>query len=354
MEESFHQLYHQIVNPTPGWYRGDFHLHTTASDGKYTLQELLQLSKQAGCDFIAVTDHNSIQAFDQPYQENGLAIIPGIEVTLAEGHWNALGVPGWCRWMEHVCVGQIQTTLEVKPVTVNQLLDEIRQQGILNSINHPLLAPWEWRDGTTDWRHVHCVEVWNDPFWPDNRTATPQAIAMWTDLLNEGYRITAVGGSDFHFLPEDSTQYPGEIPGLPFTYVYGENLSWKAVIDGLLHQRVYISRGAQLNFQAQANGQSVTIGGDLGEGCEQVELFATISGFEGKGELRLIRNGLPVRGWLLDQPAGEFEWLDAAPEIFTWYRLDVLDAEGQFLALTNPIFSGVPVSPSRFKFADFV
>jgi Predicted metal-dependent phosphoesterases (PHP family) len=39
--------------------KGDFHLHTTASDGKLSPKELVSLGKNQGLDIIAITDHDN-------------------------------------------------------------------------------------------------------------------------------------------------------------------------------------------------------------------------------------------------------------------------------------------------------
>jgi DNA polymerase (family X) len=38
--------------------RGDLHMHTTATDGKATLEEMVDAARQRGLDYIAITDHS--------------------------------------------------------------------------------------------------------------------------------------------------------------------------------------------------------------------------------------------------------------------------------------------------------
>ena len=40
--------------------RADLHIHTTASDGTWTPQELVQQALQVGLGALAVTDHDSV------------------------------------------------------------------------------------------------------------------------------------------------------------------------------------------------------------------------------------------------------------------------------------------------------
>ena len=62
----------------------DLHLHTTASDGRATPRELVDLASAAGLTVMAVTDHDTtasvadVQAFART---RGIEAIPGIEIT---------------------------------------------------------------------------------------------------------------------------------------------------------------------------------------------------------------------------------------------------------------------------------
>ena len=64
--------------------RADLHLHTTASDGLLTPEQLTEKAAQAGFDLIAVTDHDSMdgvesaRAFAKPL---GLGVLTGVELS---------------------------------------------------------------------------------------------------------------------------------------------------------------------------------------------------------------------------------------------------------------------------------
>lgn len=67
----------------------DLHIHTIYSyDGTASVPAVLAHAKQVGLDVIAITDHDEIkgalQAFDLA-PEFGIEVIPGIEITTAEG-----------------------------------------------------------------------------------------------------------------------------------------------------------------------------------------------------------------------------------------------------------------------------
>ncbi len=132
----------KVLNPQAGWYRGDFHAHTHYSDGIHTPAQLVEVARAEGLDFITITDHNTIDALSKFGEEPTILIIPGLEVTLKEGHFNVLGMEGWLDWMEHILTGKNIPELTGIYGTITALMQRTSSQGLLNSINHPLL-PWE-------------------------------------------------------------------------------------------------------------------------------------------------------------------------------------------------------------------
>lgn len=76
--------------------RADLHMHTTASDGLVDVQPLLDyIARRGHLEVIAITDHDTLEASLWAYERRAqypFEIIPGIEVTTAEGHVLALWV----------------------------------------------------------------------------------------------------------------------------------------------------------------------------------------------------------------------------------------------------------------------
>jgi len=82
--------------------RGDLHMHTTASDGKHSLEEMVQAARQRGLNYIAITDHSQrvtmanglnpkrlldqwkmIDQFNETL-EDGFQVLKGIECDILE------------------------------------------------------------------------------------------------------------------------------------------------------------------------------------------------------------------------------------------------------------------------------
>lgn len=64
----------------------DLHMHTTASDGRLSPEELLLAAKRAGLRYIAITDHDSVGALRRLYElhllpDENIRVILGIEFS---------------------------------------------------------------------------------------------------------------------------------------------------------------------------------------------------------------------------------------------------------------------------------
>jgi hypothetical protein len=339
-----------------GWFRGDLHAHTFHSDGALSPAELARTAVDEGLDFLAITDHNTIAAYPGFGPEPGVLMIPGIEVTLADGHFNVFGITNATPWLAGIDVYPDPLLLSGEWGSPSELMRQTLAEGLLNSINHPLLTPWAWLDDETDLRGLHCLEIWNDPSWPTNATGNPAAVALWTSWLNAGYRVTAIGGSDFHRpVPQAGLDKPAERLGLPSTYVYATELSGAAILDGMRRRRAYVSMGAQVAFEATHAGQTVGIGEDLGAIEGSIRFDAAITGATTPAVARLVRNGQSIA----EQAVTETEetrfqvQTTVRPDEPAWYRLDVYANSGQMLAITNPIFAGPRREPAQHRFGDF-
>lgn len=66
------------------FYKGDFHIHSTASDGDLTPSEIVSLASNEHIDIISITDHNTILGIEEAIKAGtklGITVIPGVELS---------------------------------------------------------------------------------------------------------------------------------------------------------------------------------------------------------------------------------------------------------------------------------
>jgi len=60
----------------------DLHVHTTASDGTYKPEQILEVARQEGIEVISITDHDTIDGlFEVPKSGTFVSFIPGVEIS---------------------------------------------------------------------------------------------------------------------------------------------------------------------------------------------------------------------------------------------------------------------------------
>lgn len=202
-------------------YKGDLHMHTVASDGIFTVAELVERARKLGLDFIAITDHNQMVSSDSFPQTRDLSVIPGLEYTHYLGHSNFLGVE------KPYDVPFIANTFE----EVRARFLSARARGALIGINHPFQGGCEFKFDLKEIPFDY-VEVWNGPM----RESNLKAIGLWQQLLTAGKKIPICGGSDFH-----RDDIPFIFMGGPTTCVYAMSSSRKDILAAIRAGHAFIS-----------------------------------------------------------------------------------------------------------------
>jgi hypothetical protein len=338
------------LRPGPGWYRGDLHMHTAHSDGSCKsrmgqkvpcpLFLTVEAAVARGLDFIAVTDHNTLSHFDaerelQPYFDN-ILLLPGREITTYNGHANVFGTTQFVDFR----IG----TPEVPDV--NSMLRQVAGLDAIVSINHPDIRSGEncmgcgWTPATpVDYHLVEAVEAVNGRDADGAKSGVP----FWEGLLNQGYHLTGIGGSDNHnaTIPVPG---PGSI-GYPTTVVQAADLSVPSLLAGLRAGHVFIdtegTRDRVLEYSASAGNQTAAMGDTLAapKGVN-IQLAVHIMHAQGS-HLELIADGSKVAAGNAaiqeDDQRTTLE-LSGGDHPHRWVRLDVCTPENHRLLIGNPIY----------------
>lgn len=336
------------------WLKGDFHAHSTLSDGVLTPRRFIEEAERERLDFFAITDHNT-WAYPHFADSENVTVIPGVEVTMPYGHFNVFSTdadePTWMGELPDP--GPVEHD-ESQRGRASSLVSAVAAQGLRASINHPLLFPWEWTDTDAPLAGFRYLEVWNDPTWPENRLANPAALEMWTRWLNAGLRITALGGSDFHdpekMLRGDGVTVDGHRIGIPRSYVDAAARTPDAILDAVDRGRVYVTMGPTLEFLVETAHGTAALGDHLGPVEGPLWISARAWG-PGDLEIHVIAHGESVASSAGHDPGVEHR-LDPDPSTPGWVRIDVHGTEG-VEAFTNPVYFGPERGPSGFQYGSF-
>jgi predicted metal-dependent phosphoesterase TrpH len=325
------------------WYRGDLHMHTAHSDGSCVNQSgnhvpcplflTAQMAASRGLDFIAITDHNSVAHYAemrelQPYFSK-LLLIPGREMTTFYGHFNAFGITQYVDYLVAEKGGR----------TIDQVVADIKAQGGIVSINHPM-SPTDERcrgcgwgpPGPVDLAKFSSVEVVNA-----NRVMSP----FWDEQIAKGFRLTAVGGSDNHEATKGE-DIPSAI-GHPTTVVQASELSVAGILDGIRAGHVFVDVTGSRNRMIEVEARTAEAAAHMGDvisaksgtelamqvhvtGCAQSKVQELLDGKPLDDPIALASDDQSVAGhWKSD---GSRHWI----------RFTVSDADGKTQLLGNPIY----------------
>lgn len=337
----------------PSWYRGDLHSHTAHSDGSCStfggsdsIPCPVFLTAQAAAsrklDFLAITDHNTLSHASairelQPYFSKTLLMV-GREITTFFGHANVFGT------LEPIDFQLQRQSTMVSPWTA--WLQKASRAGGLVSLNHPVRPLGEmcmgcaWQPGA-DLRSVQAIEVVNGP----DADTSYSGIPLWRSLLNDGLRLTAIGGSDNHRPDRQESRFVTPI-GTPTTVVYAQDLSQIAILEGIRRGNVYLDvqgqAGRALEFSgASCEDRSSMMGEEL-EAPEGRPLRFTVrvAGIEG-GQL-VVWLGRPQSQRLhqvsIKSPDETITIPWRADGMDHWISVDVRDQLGRLAMMSNPIY----------------
>jgi hypothetical protein len=310
-----------------GWYYGDTHTHTTYSDGKGSVKEMVQSAKDKGMDFIIITDHNTIKQRDDCEMENAddFMCLFGEEVTRGDGngHGNAYFIDRLIQWFW----GSNQ-----------QNIDRAIVQGGLFYINHPYLPDHPW----TDWS-VHSfngIEVWNGI--SIGSEFNQKAFVKWEEYLNQGLKIYGIAGSDAHTLAA---------VGEPRICVYLGDFTSEALYEAMHNGHFYGTSGPDIRFEANGEMMGSTITVKQGDYIELlIRTWVDWLYFLDKTDVSqeeisldslqvcLIYGGDILKVWDVTSQLTEMKVTDIAEES-GWYRVEVKDVtHPTIFAFSNPIW----------------
>lgn len=219
------------------WLKGDCHLHTCNSDGKFTPEELYEMLYELGMDFAYITDHNVNSPGMKAFNHKGVAIFPGMEISGGLGHVNI-----WGEGLPFERIERPETEEEYE-----ELISKARLAGAHVSVNHPFDRKLPWCIDRDNYK-MDSVEVWNSPMHTDN----VYCLEWWANKILNGEFIPAVGGSDYH-----RDYVVTKLLCTPTTYVYAESNSIEDVTAAIKRGNVFVTNSPSAPKLFLTSGEAV-------------------------------------------------------------------------------------------------
>lgn len=217
----------------PGrFWRGNLHTHSTRSDGARTPEQVCDLYRLNGYDFLALTDH-FIEGYDfpmtdtRPFRTDSFTTLIGAELhtgkTELGDNWHilAVGLP-----------------LDFAPPPASETGPQIAQRA-LDAGAYVAAAHPQWFTLTEadvlSLGDIHAIETYNAGCAEGNDRA--DSWYMLDVLLARGYRYNACATDDAHIRPDEADSLRA------WVQVKAESLDPDALLDSLKRGWYYSSTG---------------------------------------------------------------------------------------------------------------
>lgn len=227
---------HSLPFDKPGrFWRGNLHTHSSRSDGWLTPENTCRFYREAGYDFIALTDH-FLESYKYPitdttpYRTECFTTLIGAELHTGQTEfdrlWHILAV-GLPFDFPHNLPGE----------TGPQIAARALQAGAFVAVAHPNWYNLTEADALS-LGPVHAVEVFNGTSVDHNDRA--DSWYMLETLLERGHRYHACATDDAHFNPERHDA------ALGWVWVKSEALTPESLLESLKAGHYYSSTGPEI------------------------------------------------------------------------------------------------------------
>lgn len=273
------------------WYKGNLHMHTTASDGDYTPNDAAELYRSRGYDFIAITDHWTYQ---NGYSDNGFTVLSGDEYNVGadvrEGIFHILGIGS-----------KEKPRLKHETATAQSIIDEIKAMDGIAILAHPAWS-LNTHEQITSLSHLDGIEIYNSiSRYPKNceRAYAGNIVDM---LAANGLDLPLFATDDTHFYSE------GYEKCVSYIMVNAESNSREKLIEAIRAGRFYATQGPELYTEMR--------NGILHIECSPVESISVCSDCVWS----------PLRN-IMEHNLTSFEYTPAPRD--SYLRVEVHDADGK-------------------------
>lgn len=239
-------------------YKGDFHMHSTSSDGTHAPEYVAAVCRKTGFDFMALTDHRlydpSLVA-QRAMAEFGcdMLVSPGEEVHLADNGVHIINFGGKASINklaaddEQAYFAAVDEYMKSVPTQYDEVtrfqvaasewaFDRIREQGGIAMFCHPY-----WKPGSHNYIGGDAIDL----IMERNRFDVLEviggfeiadiednflAVSRWQEEKAKGKKIPVAGVSDSH-------DCDASLTGWYYTIVFAEELSFDSIAEAIRSDR---------------------------------------------------------------------------------------------------------------------
>lgn len=236
----------ELIKTSGNWYKGNFHMHTTLSDGQQTPLEAIETYRKNGYDFIALTDHRKPNTTIEPHQKGfvgeyevdakEMLILSGVEWDTGGANTNLEGdVPTFHILGIGMDLPQEPEFASIHHPKPQAIVDEINKHNGIAILAHPC---WSVMDPSSiqEVQGLTAAEIFNTVSglpWNGDRSES----STWFDIWATHYQIymTAVSGDDTHHYSGDECQ--------SFNMINAKSLSRNDILEAVKEGNCYCSQG---------------------------------------------------------------------------------------------------------------
>lgn len=216
----------EVFEEGVNWYKGNLHTHTKESDGQKTKEEAIALYRDAGYDFLALTDH---WVESETKMEKGMLLLSGCEWDTGDmvnrPIYHILGIG-----MEKKL--NLPRTNEYPP---QFLIDSIREAGGMAILAHPMWSltdPWK----VLELEGLTGAEIYNSVSEAEFSNGRRADSSLYFDLWASQGKLMSC------FAQDDSHWYQGE-EMMSYLMVQAKELTKESIKEAIQKGEFYASQG---------------------------------------------------------------------------------------------------------------
>lgn len=287
------------------WWKGNTHIHSTASDGGKTFAELADLYAAAGYHFLFRTDHWVMSDVSADTESYPLVWLDGIELDGDDSTGVNFHVVG---------LGKFQGIQ--REMGLERAMESIRQQGGLLILAHPHWTGNSFEDALR-WP-FDGVEIYNHICrWLNGKG---EAGPYWSAMLVRSPEKLVIASDDAHLSPREPRWNGGWI------MVNAAECTQQLIFAAIRAGNYYATTGPQFESITYEDGK-------IRMACSPVR-FARLVSSQWRGVRANAFEGDPITSAVFDFPPG---W----PYVY----LEIEDEQGR-RAWSNTLFTGETASPA--------